>query len=76
MMATDNQLINSDVTLNVTTLGDYDIILGMPWLRHHSGLVGAAGPSLLLTSPQPASSSPLTHSSPVLCSPTTLDTSV
>lgn len=33
MLAANDQLFDSEVTLDITTLGDYDLILGMPWLR-------------------------------------------
>lgn len=39
------------MSLDVTLLGNYDLILGMPWLKRHSGWVGVAGPSLLLSDP-------------------------
>lgn len=58
-MATNDKLFYTLVSLNVTTLGNYNLILGMPWLKAHSGWVGAAGPSLLLLDPQ---SSPLSSS--------------
>lgn len=57
MSAVEDQLFESPVSLNVSLLGDYDLILGMPWLRAHSGWVGAAGPSLLLLGPSSPSAS-------------------
>lgn len=51
MVASNDRLFDSSVVLDVTTLGDYDLILGMPWLKAHLGWVGAAGPSLLLVNP-------------------------
>lgn len=75
-MATDNQLFDSEVTLDITTPGDCDLILGMPWLRRHSGWVGAAGPSLLLMSPQSALPPSHTFSNPSLCSSAALTKTV
>lgn len=51
MMASGNQVFESDRTLNATNLGNDNLILGMPWLKCHLGWVGAAGPSLLLVNP-------------------------
>lgn len=77
MMAKDDQLFNALVSLNFTTLGNYDLILGMPWLKTHSGWVGAAGPPVLLLDPQSSPSSVLAAAllaSPpsVSCSPSSL----
>lgn len=52
MMATNDKMFDTLVSLNITTLGNYNLILGMPWLKAHSGWVCAAGPSLLLMDPQ------------------------
>lgn len=46
-----SNLFNSDLLLDVTTLGGYDIILGMDWLRLHDGWVGGTSPSLRLEAP-------------------------
>lgn len=51
MMALEHQLFNSNTTLDITTLGNCNLILGMPWFKCHSGWVGAAGTSCLLFNP-------------------------
>lgn len=80
MVASDKQLFDSSVVLDVTTLGDYDLILGMPWLKAHSGWVGAAGPSLLLVNPvsssTPSGLSPFVSSSSSLAVDSSVPVSV
>lgn len=48
MHGDDSAVFESPLNLNVTPLGGFDVILGMPWLRSHNGWVGGAGPSLRL----------------------------
>lgn len=48
---TEDELFKSEISLDVTVLGGYDVILGMDWLRLHHGWVGGSGPSLRLESP-------------------------
>lgn len=48
MHGDDNSVFESSLSLNVTPIGGFDVILGMPWLRAHNGWVGGAGPSLRL----------------------------
>lgn len=51
MQGADMSLFKSSLNLNVTPIGGFDVILGMPWLRSHNGWVGGAGPSLRLEDP-------------------------
>lgn len=76
MLAANKHLFDSKVTLDITTLGNYDLILGMPWLCRHSGWVGAAGPSLLLMRPQSTPTPPHTSPNQSLLSPNALETPV
>lgn len=39
------------VDLNLTKIGNHDMILGIPWLRAHDAFVGGATPSLLINGP-------------------------
>lgn len=48
MIGDHNALFDAPIKLDVTTLGGYDLILGIPWLKKHDSWVGGAGPALWL----------------------------
>lgn len=51
MIGSHNALFDSSICLDVTKIGGYDLILGLPWLKKHDTWVGGADPFLILEHP-------------------------
>lgn len=51
MIGKRDALFDAPIKLDVTTLGGYDLILGIPWLKKHEAWVGGAGLALRLEHP-------------------------